>query len=299
MTAGIYTARDKLDTLILEKGICGGMPATTEILENYPGFPEFIAGPELMAKFKSQAQKFGSQIRETRQVEALEKEEEGIRVKTAEGAYMAKAVIIASGNLPKVLGIPGEKRFTGKGASYCATCDGPLYRGRDVVVVGCGNSGLQEGETLLRYVKSVTFVEYMPEMSASVILQERLRENEKARFYLNSALVSINGDKFVESVTLKDRATGDEKAIKTSGVFIYAGYIPNTKFVEGFLKLDRGGYIIADEDMKTSVDGIFAAGDVRTKRIRQIVTACGDGAISAITALEHIKLYNLRKKKVL
>jgi thioredoxin reductase (NADPH) len=289
LTAGIYTAREKLNTLLLEKETCGGLVATTDLVENYPGFPEGTNGMKLMGKFKEQAKKFGAEIKEFGEVKKIESAGKSIKVVTSEEEYIGRAVIIASGSVPKTLNIPGEKELRGKGVSYCATCDGPLYKGKDVAVIGCGNSGLQEGETLLRYVKSVTFVEFLPSMTATKILQERLQENKNATFMLNHKLTSINGDKMVNSIKAKNRQSSEEKEVKVSGVFIYAGYLPNTKFLEGVVKLDKDGYIITDGNMETSVHGIFAAGDARSKDVRQITTACGEGTIAAISASEYIK----------
>ena len=179
LTAAIYTAREMLDTIILEKAVCGGLAAGTDLIENYPGFPEGLNGTELMAKFKQQARRFGADIIEFKEVKAIKKEEKIIKVQTDEKEYSGRTVIIGSGSLPKKLNIPGEEEYKGKGVSYCATCDGPLFRDKDVAIIGCGNSGLQEGEALLKYVKSITFSEFLPEMTGSKILQERLKKQER------------------------------------------------------------------------------------------------------------------------
>ena len=291
LTAGIYAARERLDTLLLEKAICGGLTATTGLVENYPGFSEGISGMDLMNKFKKQAERFELKIDEFKEVKKIEPagKRKSIKVKTDEKEYSAYAVIVASGSIPKRLNVPGEEEYRGKGVSYCATCDGPLYRGKDVAIIGCGNSGLQEGESLLKYVKSAAFIEFLPFMTATKILQERLQKNKNATFLLNHALTSINGVAQVNSVTAKDRQTGKEEKLKVSGVFIYAGFLPNSKFLEGIAKLDKAGYIVTNEKMRTSASGIYAAGDVRSKDIRQIDTACADGTIAAISALDYIK----------
>ena len=289
LTAGIYTSREGLDTLLLEKFLCGGLVADTTLVENYPGFPEGINGRDLIERFKEQAQKFGTQIAEYTEITKVEPLEKRVTIKTNNGEYDARSLIIASGSVPKKLKIPGEDEFYGKGVSYCATCDGPLYKGRDVAVVGCGNSGLQEGESLLRYVKSATFIEFLPYMNAEKILQERVQENQKTEFLLNHMLTSINGENLVSSVTVKNRQTDEEKKLEVSGVFIYVGFLPNSKFLEGVVELDTSAYIITNENMETSVPGIYAVGDVRSKRVRQIDVACGEATIAAISALDYIK----------
>lgn len=289
LTAGIYTARDMFKTLILEKNNCGGLPSGTDFIENYPGFPDGIKGPELMEKFKKQAERFSVEIKEFEEVKNIKSEEDIIKVKTDNAEYSAKAVIVASGSVPKKLGVPGEEKFTGRGVSYCAICDGPLYKGKDVAIIGCGNSGLQEGGPLLEHVKSITFIEFLPSMPAEKILQDRLRKNDKAKFLLNHQLMSINGDKVVESVTAKDRKTNEEKDIPVSGVFMYVGFSPNSGFLEGVVDLDKVKYVVTDEKMQTSIKGIYAVGDIRSKNIRQVSTATGDGTVAAIAVRDYIK----------
>ena len=207
---------------------------------------------------------------------------------TGSEEYRAKSLILSTGSLPKQLNVPGEEEFKGKGVSYCATCDGPLFRNKDVAVVGCGNSGLQEGEALLKYVNKVKFVEFLPRMTAQKILQDRLRKQDKAEFFLNHKLASVNGGKFVESVTLEDRKEGGKKDIPVQGVFIYAGYLPNSGFIKDMVELDEQGYIITEKDMRTSVPGIYAVGDVRAKDIRQIDVACAEGTIAAVSVRDYL-----------
>ena len=289
LTTAIYTSRGGLNTILLEKGICGGLPATTDLIENYSGFPDGINGMELMEKFKKQTLRFGTNIIEFKEVKKIEPAGKRIKIQTTDKEYYAYTVIVASGSVPKKVNVPGEEEYQNKGVSYCATCDGPLYKGKDVAIIGCGNSGLQEGEALLNYVKSVTFIEFLPYMTAESILQERLQKNEKTNFFLNHMLTSINGDKYVNSVTVKDRQTNKEKKIEVSGVFIYAGFLPNSKFLEGVVKLDQLGNIITNEKMETSVPGIYAVGDIRSKMVRQIDVACGEGTIAAISAHDYIR----------
>jgi len=288
LTSGIYTSRGRLKTLLIEKGIPGGLTAATDFIENYPGFPEGIKGMELMEKMKRQAEKFGTEIIQG-EVKEVRPVEGKIEVETEGGKYSASCIIVASGSIPKKLNIPGEEEFFGRGVSYCATCDGPLYRDKDVAVIGCGNSGLQEGEYLLKFVKSITFVEFLPYITAEKILQERLGKESKAKFLLNHMLTRINGENGVNSVTVKDRKSGEEKEIPVSGVFIYVGFLPNSHFLKGVVKLNDSGYVITNEKMETSVPGIFAVGDVRSKEVRQVTTAAGEGTTAAVMAEKYIR----------
>jgi thioredoxin reductase (NADPH) len=288
LTASIYTSRERLDTLLLEQAVCGGLAGTTDLVENYPGFPDGINGKELIAKFKEQALAFGANIVEFTEVEEIEPAGNRVIVRTSEQEYRSHAVIVASGSVPKKLNIPGEEEYTGRGVSYCATCDGPLFRDKDIAVVGTGNSGLQEGEFLLKHVKSITFVECLPRMTGARILQERLRKSERTKLLLNHMLTSVEGDALVRSVTVKNSQTGEEEEVEVSGVFIYAGWLPNSKFLEGVVELDELGYVVTNGEMETSVPGIYAAGDVRRKKVRQIGVACGEGTVAALSARDYV-----------
>jgi thioredoxin reductase (NADPH) len=267
LTAGIYASRGGLKALLIEKKMTGGLAASTDLLENYPGFPDGINGMELTGKMKAQAERFGVEIHEFEEVESVIPGSDSLQVATNKGKYESRTVIVGTGSVPKMLNVPGETQFTGRGVSYCATCDGPLFRDKEVVVVGCGNSGLQEGEFLLRFVKRVKFVEFLPHMTAEKILQDRLVNDERTDFLLNHQLVSINGDAMVNSVTVKDRNTGKEKQLETSGVFVYAGFLPNSGFLKGVVELDKAGYIISNKRMETSVSGLFAVGDIRADQV--------------------------------
>ncbi len=283
LAAGIYAARERLETLLLEGPLPGGLMSTTETIENYPGFPEGISGRDLSKAMKEQAKKFGAEIVHE-EAKSIKKVGDIIEVRTEDNTYKAYALIVATGTVHKKLGVPGEEEFRNRGVAYCATCDAPLFSGRDVVVVGTGNSGVQEGEFLLKFVNSVTFVEFLPKMTASKILQERIMANDRVRLLLNHELIAINGDTMVESVTVKDRATGEEKKINVSGVFIYAGLLPNTSLLKDLVKLDDKGYIVTNDRMETSSPGIYAAGDVRPTPVRQATTAVGDGTTAALMA---------------
>jgi len=288
LTSAIYAARGKLKTLVVEKEVVGGEIASTDIVENYPGYPEGISGAILSQRMEEQAKKFGAQIYQG----FLNDVKLGEDPKTIDldgRKIKAKAVIVATGTSPKMLNVPGEREFKGRGVSYCATCDGPIFSGKDIAVIGCGSSGLQEGLFILKFVKSISFVEFLPTIQAEKILQERIKKYANVKFYLNHQVLSINGEKTVQSIRVKDRQSGQIKEIPVSGVFIYVGLIPNTDFLKGKLNLNNWGYIIADEKLQTSLPGVFVAGDVREKNIRQVATAIGDGAVAAVSAGEYVE----------
>ncbi len=288
LTAAIYAARAELGTLIIEKAVPGGYVSTTDWVENYPGFADGISGMELSKKMEEHAKKFGIRIIQEEVTEVELKSTPKI-VRTSRGKYQAGTVIIATGNEPKMLNVPGEEKFRGKGVSYCATCDGPFFKDKDIVVVGCGNSGIQEGLYLLRFVKTITFVEFLPQMTAEKILQERALKEPRMKFHLNHQLLSIDGKDKVESVTAQNRETDEKVVIPALGVFFYVGLVPQTEFLKGEISMDKDGYIIANNQTQTSVPGVFAAGDVRQKNVRQIVTATSDGAIAAVMAQKYLE----------
>lgn len=292
LTAGIYAGRARVSTLILEKGIPGGNIILSDRIENYPGY-EGSAPFELMETMRKQAEKFGAEIRQG-EVIGINKEDGFWKVKTSSEEYYARAVIVATGTTHKKLGIPGEEKLTGRGVSFCATCDGPFFKGKEVVVVGTGNSGIQEGIFLLKYVSKITYIEFLPYLTADKILQEEIREKENVEFLLEHVLTAINGEERVESVEVKNLKTEEKKVIPCSGVFIYAGLIPNSSFLKGLVELDEQGYIKTDINLQTSEKGIFAAGDVRAGAFQQVVVAAGDGATAAHSAIKYIE--NLKKR---
>ncbi len=288
ITAGIYTGRALLKTLIVEEKIIGGEAASTDRIENYPGFPEGISGLELMDNMKKQAEKFKTQFLMST-VHNVAVSEEKKTVIADQGEFSARTLIVATGSSPKSLGIPGEQKFKGRGISYCATCDAPFFKDKDIAVIGAGNSGIQESLFLLEYVRSIKIIEFLPHMTAEKILQERIKQKNNVTFYLNSKLRSINGSQTVESVTIEKRETGEKTELPVDGVFVWVGLKPNTELFKGMLNLDDYGFILTDEFLKTNIDGIFAAGDVRKKILRQVATAVGDGALSAYSALQYIE----------
>lgn len=288
LTSAIYSARAKMKTLVIEKEIIGGEAASTDLIENYPGFPEGISGMELADRMEEQAVRFGAHIVYAN-IDSLDLKSQPKIIKIDSKTIKAKSIIITSGTSPKALNIPGEKEFKGKGVSYCATCDGPIFSGKDIAIIGCGNSGLQEGLFILKFVKSLTMVEFLPTIQAEKILQERMDTHENVKWLLNHQITAINGKDWVSSITVKNRENNEEKDIPVQGVFIYVGLIPNTAYLGEQIKLNKWGYILTDEKMATSLPGVFAAGDIRETQIRQVATAIGDGAVAASSAQQYIE----------
>jgi thioredoxin reductase (NADPH) len=288
LTAGLYTARAELKPLLLTGNEMGGQISLTTDVENYPGFPEAVTGPELVERMREQAEKFGCRI-EYDYVTQVDFLQHPFKVETANGkGYAAKAVIVATGATPRRLGVPGEQELTGRGVSYCATCDGFFFRGKEVVVVGGGDSALEEGLFLTRFATKVRVVHRRDQLRASQILQRRALVNDKFEFIWNSVVASINGDNAVRSVTLKNVQTGEETGLKTDGVFVYIGHIPNTQLFVGQLEMDGDGYLIVDKRFHTNIPGVFAAGDVQDRHFRQVATSVGAGCAAAMEAEKFI-----------
>ncbi|MTI94618.1 MAG: thioredoxin-disulfide reductase [Firmicutes bacterium] len=289
LAAGIYASRSKLNTLIIEKGAPGGQAATTEEMENYPGFFDGTTGPELTAEMHKHASHFGCQFVKD---EVMSVDFSGFEklVKTKKGEYVANAVIIATGAEPRQLGLPGESELKGKGVSYCATCDADFYEDLDVVVVGNGDAAIEEAMYLTRFAAKVSIIVIHDEgvLDATKVIQERAFKNPKIEFVWNSVLESINGDGIVESVTVKNLKNGETWDLEANGVFMFVGTLPRTGFLDGIVELNEQRYIVANEMMETSVDGVYAVGDVRTKFLRQVVTAAADGAVAAVAAEKYI-----------
>ncbi len=291
MTTAIYASRDGMKALVLERESTGGLAATTEKIENYPGFPDGVSGMELMERFRKQAERFGVEIVEFDEVASVEPVEKGlIKVHTAEGhVYEGKTVVISTGSRPKKLGIPGEEEFYGRGVSYCATCDGPFFKNKNVVIVGAGNSGLQEGLQVLEYAKSVTFIEFLPYTRAEQILQDRVKASPKTTLLFNHRVAAIQGQQTVTGVVAVDRETGEEKLIPTDGVFIYVGYSPISQFVTDLVETNRWGYIVSDARMRTKTPGLYAVGDVRADNPAQLTVSVGNGTIAALDIRDFIR----------
>ena len=288
MTAAVYTSRANLTTLMIERGIPGGQMANTEDVENYPGF-EMILGPELSTKMFDHAKKFGAEYAYGDVSEVIDGESYKT-VKVSGKEYKALAVIISSGAEYKKMGIPGETELGGRGVSYCAVCDGAFFKQKNLVVVGGGDSAVEEGAFLTKFANKVTIVHRRDELRAQKILQDRAFANEKIDFIWNTTLKEIHGkDGKVASVTLVSTVDGSEKEFETDGVFVYVGMLPLTKPFGNLGILNDNGYIVTNEKMETTVPGIFGAGDVREKMLRQIVTATGDGSIAAQSAQHYIE----------
>ena len=289
LSAGIYASRAKLSTLLIEKGNPGGQAATTWEMENYPGFFNGTTGPQLSKAMHEHALHFGCQFLKD-EVTSLNLEGLHKVVQTKKGLYTAKTVIVSTGAEPRVLNLPGENQLRGKGVSYCATCDADFYEDLEVVVVGNGDSAIEEAIYLTKFASKVNIIVIHDEgvLDATKVIQERAYKNEKINFIWNSVLQSINGDGIVESVTVKNLKSGEAWDLETNGVFIFVGTVPRTEFLKDIVKLDERGYIPTNDMMETPQDGVYAVGDVRQKFLRQVVTAAADGAIAAMAAEKYM-----------
>ena len=295
LSAGLYLCRSKVDTVLFERELPGGQALYSPLIENYPGFPEGIGGAELTEKMKVQAEKFGL---ETRTFAAVEGVKDGGEIKTLlleSGKAQARAVIVATGRHPRKMGIPGEDEYTGRGISYCATCDAPLFRDRVVMVIGGGDAAVEEALYIARFAGKVILVHRRGELRASDYLKERARAEPKLEFIWNSALAEVKGDKTVQSAVVVNKETDERTEIPVSGVFIYVGNIPSSSFVAGLVELDDAGYIKTDETMATSAAGIFAAGDVRANQFKQVIVSAAEGALAASSAQRYLERIGARK----
>jgi thioredoxin reductase (NADPH) len=289
LTAGLYTSRARLKVLLLEGMMVGGQMMTTDMVENYPGFPQGISGAELTATMEEQAKRFGL-MTETAEVIGLDLTEDNKLVKTAEGEYGARTIIICTGTEYRKLGIPGEAEFTGRGVSFCATCDGAFFQDGKIVVVGGGDSALTEALFLTKFAKEINIVHRRDALRATKIYQERAFANPKINFLWNSVVEEIRGNQTVESIMVKNVKSGEVREFPTEGVFMFIGIEPKTAFLRGVVELDESGYILVDEtNLQTSVEGVFAAGDARKKLLRQVATAVGDGATAAFAAEKYLE----------
>jgi thioredoxin reductase (NADPH) len=287
LSAGLYTSRTRLSTLLIERGLVGGLITETELVENYPGFPEGISGLELGQLMHQQATKYGLETL-LAEVTGLELKQGQKIIKTTEGNFTAKAMIIAGGSERLKLGVPGEKEFTGKGVSYCATCDAAFFRELPVAVAGGGDTGITETLHLAKFAAKVTVIELLPKLGASRILQERATAEPKIEFRLNTRVEEIEGEEAVKRLKLRQVITGEKSTLDVAALFVSIGIKPNTDYLKGILSLDASGTIITNDKLETNIPGIFAAGDVRHNSARQAITAAGDGATAAIYAEKFI-----------
>ena len=289
LTAAMYASRAKLSTLVLEKMTLGGYIVITEKVKNYPGVPQDISGAELGKLFEEQAKSFGAEIRWAN-VARFEDRGDVKAAITGKEEFQAKSVIIATGTSHKSLGVPGEEKFVGRGISFCATCDAPFFKNKKVLVVGGGNAAIQESLFLTQFAEKVYVAHRGSQLDAEKDLQEKAADNEKIEILWNTVVKEVVGEDLLEKVVLLDNKTGEEWMLEISGMFIYIGVQPNTYFLEDSeVEMDDEGYIITNEKMETSVPGVFAAGDVRQKKVRQVITAAADGAVAAQLAKSYLK----------
>lgn len=282
LTAALYAARANLNPLIITGNEIGGQVAISNEVENYPGFPDGTSGPELVQLMQKQAERFGTrtEIDEVKEVDFTQGSPFYLRTNSSE--HKAKSVIVCTGATPRRLGIPGEETMIGKGVSFCATCDGFFFRGKDIVVVGGGDSALEEGLFLTRFANSVRIIHRRDQLRAGSTLQRRARENAKISFVWDTVVEEIRGNNAVEAVKLKNVKTDEQSELATDGVFIYIGHIPNSQLFKGQLEMDEASYLVADRYMHTSVPGVFAAGEIQDARFRQVATSVGQGCAAAI-----------------
>jgi len=280
-TAGIYTSRAKLKTLIISGSLPGGQLMTTSEVENYPGFPNGIFGPELMMNMRQQAERFATTIIDD-EVLKVDFKKRPFLISTHSETYEGRAILLCTGASPRKLGIDGEQEFGGRGVSYCATCDGPFFKGEEIAVIGGGDTAIEEATFLTKFGKAVKIIHRRDFLRASKILQEKAFENSKIQFVWNNVVTRIAGNKKIESIDLKNLTTGKTQNLSVGGLFVAIGHEPNTSIFKDQLELDDKGYVVLKENTRTSVEGVFAAGDVHDYRYRQAVTAAGFGCMAAL-----------------
>ena len=288
LAAATYAARSGLATVLYEQGLPGGLAGLTATIDNYPGFPEGISGIDLGARMHSQASRFGATLVSAR-ITRLWREAGKLAATAGKTKLEPRSAIVASGSTPRKIGVPGETELTGRGISYCATCDGPLYRGKTVAVVGGGDSALQEAIFLARFAAKVIVIHRRGELRAAEVLQDEAMGNPRIAFALNKTVKSFQGGTELEGVVVEDKITCKTESLRVQGGFIYVGYDPNTDMLGPEFKRSDTGFLVTDEELGTSVQGVFAAGDVREKTLRQVATAVGDGALAAVSAYAYVE----------
>ncbi|RJQ55590.1 MAG: thioredoxin-disulfide reductase [Actinobacteria bacterium] len=288
LTAGLYAARARVNAILLEKGLPGGSPLSTDIIENYPGFPDGVTGAELGERMQAQAERFGLEMRTLVGANKVVAADGAYRVETDEEPFLARSVIVAVGARPNRLGVPGEEEYVGRGVSFCATCDGAMFRDRIVAVVGGGNAAIEEAIFLTRFASKVLVVHRRDALRAVPVLQEQAFANEKIEFLWNSELKRVDGNDVVTGIEVCNRKTGVATRLNVQGVFIYIGTVPNSDVVADLVELDGRGFIKTDTSLMTSSPGIFACGDVRAGHPRQVVIATGEGAVAQMSAQRYL-----------
>lgn len=289
LSAAIYAARGDLKTAVFEKSLVGGQINVTFEVENYPGIPEILSGFELSDRFKQQADKFGTEFIDEEIIKVDFESKDGYKkVYTEDEEYLTKTIIIATGAQPRSLGCPGEEEYIGKGVSYCATCDGALYRNKVVAVIGGGDSAVEEGMFLTKFASKVYVVHRRDELRAVKTIQDRAFKNEKMEFIWDSVVDEVKGENFVTSLILENKKTKEKSELKVDGVFVYVGILPNNELLKKDITLDKSGFVITNQLMETNIPGVYAIGDLRDTPLRQVVTASSDGAIAAFYAEKHI-----------
>ena len=288
LSAALYAARAELAPIVLTGIQLGGQAALTYTIENYPGFPDGLGGAQLGELFQKQAEHFGAKV-EFDTANEVDLSQRPYKVKTDNGDYLADTIIVSTGADPIQLNVPGENELTGRGVSYCATCDGWFFKDKKVVIVGGGDSALEEGLFITRYASSVTIIHRREELRASPLLQKRAKEHPKVNFIWNSVITEVLGSDKAEAVRLKNLKTGEETIFETDGVFIFIGHTPNTGMFKGQLDMDPRGYLVIDDKMQTTKAGVFAAGEAADSHFRQVVTSAGMGAAAAIQATRFLE----------
>ncbi len=289
LTASIYAAREGIDALVIEKSALGGQAGVTERIDNYPGFAKGIGGAELAERMVKQARRYGVELLSAVSVESLQRHDPYISVTAGTGdEYCSHAAIIATGSNYRRLEVPGEDDLIGAGIHFCATCDGPFYRGsKELLVIGGGNSGVEEGLFLSQFTERITLVEFMPQLAASSLLQEKIRSDPKFSIYTNTQVTEFKGNGKLSAVLAKDRETGETLEFHPAAAFVFIGLTPNTEFLKGAVETDKWGFIVTDETLQTSMPGVYAAGDVRRGSTKQLASATGEG----VTALVMVRQY--------
>ena len=297
LSAAIYASRGAVSTAVIDVSMMGGQPSNYLELENYPGFP-IVGGFDLMEKFEEHADKFGVRKFPMQEIEKIDLTSNPKTILTKEGEFRAKTVIIATGAQPMKLNVPGEVEFVGRGVSYCAVCDGAFYKNKVVAVVGGGNAAVEEAMYLTKFADKVYVIHRRNELRADKIVQERAFKNDKIEFIWDSVVKEIQGDNLVHTAVLENVKTGERSNLAVNGVFPYIGMTPNVEHITGQLEQDANGFILTDETMKTSVEGVFAVGDVRKTPLRQVITAAADGAVGAVYAVKYLEALKEVPQKV-